>query len=106
SVIPHNRAGAHALLTRAPLPWGRSPTSVRLACVRHAASVRSEPGSNSQVQSQQDPSHVAITVATTQIPSVIGPQTLALLRKRQRPAPPSAHPFLFPQSQSTKPHKD
>ena len=34
------------LLTRAPL----SLRSVRLACVRHAASVRSEPGSNSQVR--------------------------------------------------------
>ena len=38
----------HALLTRAPLylPEG---FLVRLACVRHAASVRSEPGSNSPV---------------------------------------------------------
>jgi hypothetical protein len=40
----------HALLTRAPL---YSPTEVdflvRLACVRHAASVCSEPGSNSPV---------------------------------------------------------
>src|SRR6187455_2626380 len=29
---------------------GRSPFRVRLACVRHAASVDSEPGSNSQVK--------------------------------------------------------
>ena len=29
---------------------GRSPFRVRLACVRHAASVDSEPGSNSQVE--------------------------------------------------------
>ena len=28
------------------------PAAVRLACVRHAASVQSEPGSNSQVQSK------------------------------------------------------
>ena len=33
------------LLTRPPLPL----LTVRLACVKHAASVRSEPGSNSQV---------------------------------------------------------
>ena len=33
------------LLTRPPLPL----LAVRLACVKHAASVRSEPGSNSQV---------------------------------------------------------
>ncbi len=41
---------AHVLLTRAPLY--RLPEGsflVRLACVRHAASVRSEPGSNSPI---------------------------------------------------------
>jgi hypothetical protein len=37
------------LLTRAPLSTTRRWLIVRLACVRHAASVRSEPGSNSQV---------------------------------------------------------
>ena len=44
---------AHALLARPPLKYAisarrpRSHISVRLACVRHAASVRPEPGSNS-----------------------------------------------------------
>ena len=45
---PSERQVAHALLTRPPLtfiPEGNQ--SVRLACVRHAASVRPEPGSNS-----------------------------------------------------------
>ena len=48
---------AHALLTRPPLECiasGRSfPQYIpaRLACVKHAASVRPEPGSNSDVQS-------------------------------------------------------
>ena len=47
AVVPGPGAGSHALLTRAPLtPRGRS---ARLACVRRAASVRSEPGSNSQL---------------------------------------------------------
>src|SRR3546814_6058883 len=55
-VVPHSRAGAHALLTRSPLPQGRSQRTVRLACVRHAASVRSEPGSNSQVDHAHRPS--------------------------------------------------
>ena len=51
---PTERQVPHALLTRSPLnstSFGRSriPLSpVRLACVRHAASVRPEPGSNSQ----------------------------------------------------------
>src|SRR5262249_20784380 len=37
----------HVLLTRSPLIPGRSRFTVRLACVKHAASVRPEPGSNS-----------------------------------------------------------
>jgi hypothetical protein len=41
----------HALLTRPPLKQNRSSVPARLACVRHAASVRPEPGSNSYVQS-------------------------------------------------------
>ena len=48
---------AHALLTRPPLeyqfPFRRTSFNIpaRLACVKHAASVRPEPGSNSDVQS-------------------------------------------------------
>src|SRR5438552_11163901 len=38
---------AHVLLTRSPLEYSRRSLSARLACVRHAASVRPEPGSNS-----------------------------------------------------------
>lgn len=38
---------AHVLLTRSPLEYLRRGLSVRLACVKHAASVRPEPGSNS-----------------------------------------------------------
>ena len=42
----------HVLLTRAPLVSEKqaSPVTARLACVRHAASVRSEPGSNSPIK--------------------------------------------------------
>ena len=45
---PKQRQVAHALLTRPPLIRDRSPFTVRLECVRHAASVHPEPGSNSQ----------------------------------------------------------
>ena len=38
---------AHVLLTRSPLTTQQAEQSVRLACVKHAASVRPEPGSNS-----------------------------------------------------------
>ena len=42
----------HALLTRSPLsrPEQAPADPVRLACVKHAASVRPEPESNSYVQ--------------------------------------------------------
>ena len=44
---PCARLVAHALLTRPPLEEPRRALPARLACVRHAASVRPEPGSNS-----------------------------------------------------------
>src|SRR5205807_4381093 len=37
----------HVLLTRSPLVYPRKGLTARLACVKHAASVRPEPGSNS-----------------------------------------------------------
>ena len=53
---PSTRQVTHALLTRPPLSCFKSirklhqSSSVRLACVRHAASVHPEPGSNSHVK--------------------------------------------------------
>ncbi|KAK2663273.1 hypothetical protein Ddye_001847 [Dipteronia dyeriana] len=44
AIVPLPRAGSYALLTRPPL---ETPLPVRLACVKHAASVHPEPGSNS-----------------------------------------------------------
>ena len=37
----------HVLLTRSPLVYPQKGLTARLACVKHAASVRPEPGSNS-----------------------------------------------------------
>ena len=51
-LFPSPRQVTHVLLTRPPLylqPEGRF--RARLACIRHAASVHSEPGSNSPVES-------------------------------------------------------
>jgi hypothetical protein len=45
---PCLRQVTHVLLTRPPLDSSRRNYLARLACVRHAASVRPEPGSNSQ----------------------------------------------------------
>ena len=74
-ISTRSRAGCHAVLAslsgrypplegRSPTCYspvrhstqGRSPFRVRLACVRHAASVDSEPGSNSHVKSLFHPS--------------------------------------------------
>jgi hypothetical protein len=48
---------AHVLLTRSPLEYPRRGLSARLACVRHAASVRPEPGSNSPSMTYDEPTH-------------------------------------------------
>ena len=52
-VVPHKRTRSDVLLTRSPLAIREQAlyAAVRLACVKHAASVQSEPGSNSSVQS-------------------------------------------------------
>ena len=69
---PSVRQVAHALLTRPPLGPSRKTTPVRLACIRHAASVHPEPGSNSSIQSLNSFS------SSAQIPSP--PPTCILLR--------------------------
>ena len=56
---PTERQVPHALLTRSPLSCPRRNNPVRLACVRHAASVRPEPGSNSQKIVSKQPFQVA-----------------------------------------------
>ena len=43
----------HVLLTRSPLVYPRKGLTVRLACVKHAASVRPEPGSNSPLKNEK-----------------------------------------------------
>ena len=44
----------HVLRTRLPLNLELPPDPVRLACVRHAASVRPEPGSNSPMNEESE----------------------------------------------------
>ena len=50
TLSPTRRQVTHVLLTRLPLSYPLRGNRVRLACVRHAASVDSEPGSNSHVK--------------------------------------------------------
>jgi hypothetical protein len=49
--IPLFKVDSHVLLTRSPLVsiFRKKSVTVRLACVKHAASVQSEPGSNSSI---------------------------------------------------------
>ncbi len=58
----------HVLLTRSPLVYPRKGLTVRLACVKHAASVRPEPGSNSPLKKHRKR-------AKTQNPSTKNPTT-------------------------------
>ncbi|CCC96787.1 conserved protein of unknown function [Azospirillum baldaniorum] len=107
---------------RYPEPKGRFPrvthpcatraeALVRLACVRHAASVRSEPGSNSQVQAghrSEDRIHLTGPLDATSTQAFETVRLLLLDRdaqatrdasptpepvRGQRPKPPPAHPF-------------
>src|SRR5918994_5118592 len=76
-LFPTEGQVTHALLTRAPLYSPSCPGfRVRLACVKHAASVRSEPGSNSPrkpVFIKQGASKNALTVrkSAVQLPKSV-----------------------------------
>ena len=51
----------YTLLTRPPLMCLRRDLIVRLACMKHAASVRPEPGSNSPLSESLCPSLIGLT---------------------------------------------
>ncbi len=55
---------AHVLLTRSPLVYPRKGLTARLACVKHAASVRPEPGSNSPLKNPQQGANIKMTRQT------------------------------------------
>src|SRR5690349_15270843 len=62
------RQVAHVLLTRSPLEYPRRGLSARLACVKHAASVRPEPGSNSPTKTHEKKSQQKIMPTNKQAP--------------------------------------
>ena len=80
----------HPCATRGP---GEPRPRVRLACVKHAASVRSEPGSNSHVQSQQT-RHPQEHRLSDSRPVVTGPGPA--LKPRPNQGPPNAHARCHP----------
>src|SRR6185312_6318184 len=74
-----------ALLTRSPLNGELPLHPVRLACVKHAASVQSEPGSNSSVRSQLQSSNSLDSAIHPLDES--GQRTVGLRRIRMHPPP-------------------
>ena len=68
----------------------QAPYSVRLACVKHAASVRSEPGSNSPVEFLNRKIRFQVLAST----SCISSTTICLLFSFQRPKLLPAFPLL------------
>jgi hypothetical protein len=88
---------AHVLLTRSPLVYPRRGLTVRLACVKHAASVRPEPGSNSPLKNigNHDPSKeaMAVTVKNNELDLDIRPNWVNQFQSqrnhtRPEPTPP------------------
>ena len=83
----------HVLLTRSPLihPVQALSFSVRLACVKHAASVRPEPGSNSPSKNiqQKPPHHHTTQRSRTRAGSQLTPNTPRKRENTQRTVRPS-----------------
>ena len=86
----------HVLLTRSPLEYHRSGLSARLACVKHAASVRPEPGSNS-------PSKNTTTQPTRSQAATINKSHIPRLNKTSERHPKPESPGHQPESLSKKP---
>ena len=93
----------HVLLTRSPLIQNQQadPFTVRLACVKHAASVRPEPGSNSPnktnktrpqptTNSQPEPT-VSTTVQKTRPGPTQPPQQRGPGKPKQNKTPKTTH---------------
>ncbi len=76
-----------------PVRHSRIAASVRLACVRPAASVRSEPGSNSQVDFRTVQGHPEQSSSKAKITRLLARCASWLRTSLIWPAPP-AHPFL------------
>ena len=73
-LFPTRGQVSHVLLTRSPLYSRSCPRFlVRLACVRHAASVDSEPGSNSRLKSAHAQGTEALCANTLSSPALVAP---------------------------------
>jgi hypothetical protein len=102
----------HVLLTRSPLEYPRRSLSARLACVKHAASVRPEPGSNSPLKNNthnHNPKRPRSMGKKSQLPArnkhlAISPESLPYQRNHQPPTPPPNPKARQDQSQQKTGH--
>ncbi len=114
----------HVLLTRSPLVYPRKGLTARLACVKHAASVRPEPGSNSPLKTtqQKNPDKKQTILAIKQPPTQTTQHTSHPRQRQQinsstfkhtvefsnitrtpqqnQPAPPRGNPPNLPENHS------
>ena len=75
-------------------PGASTRAAVRLACVRHAASVQSEPGSNSSVQSNKLANSLTVDFSTSADCSAFVTSAFALIPFATEVAFASRHPHL------------
>jgi hypothetical protein len=87
----------HVLLTRSPLESLRRALSVRLACVKHAASVRPEPESNSPNKNQKGSSEQSDLTKTpkTGIQKNHTPKREKEMRQKQQQTKTTKHTIEF-----------
>jgi hypothetical protein len=93
----------HVLLTRSPLEHPRRGLSARLACVKHAASVRPEPGSNSPTRHNKQPQHPN---PNTHAPGQKGTRAACKTRKKSKNPNNTPTPTKQAQGRSIKKPKE
>ena len=79
----------HVLLTRSPLESPQRALSVRLACVKHAASVRPEPGSNSPNKTKRPQSEKPDNIRKTDTKTTPQHGDARMRQKNNKQKPPN-----------------
>jgi hypothetical protein len=86
-LIPQFGVRSYALLSRPPLEYPRRGLSARLACIRHAASVHPEPGSNSPIKN--------LTLTSVEHPVAIARNLNSLTLKQFKSIDVDLHYLIF-----------
>src|SRR5690606_28804313 len=94
---------AHVLLTRSPLEYPRRGLSARLACVKHAASVRPEPGSNSPLRPYRPTPEAMLRAPAKTLRKTIPAMNPKGFLPQRNPQPPPAKRMVTGRPDQTKP---